>query len=333
MNARIFLSLTCAAAVLPAPAFAQKPPVKVEVVVDGEGEDFFEDDKASSSQNSVRSVRDRSDDMFNEIDGGNGVRVRTGPAKAETEDGNKSTQVVNVIVQGQKQQSANTAPTTNQAPPAPDANCNCVVKRRRRGAWWRRPSHVQRGNVMLSASGAFSNAGGFGGLRFEGMPSSQLGIQLKVHLSGFDDEDLNDRDSDIPILSNGEDWGIGGLDNRLVEGGFMHLTDLGIAWHIFNKSRFDLHPTLAISHFGYSIDVKNGPALQGGSALVRLGMGLNWHWGRIFSGFDFGWYPLELVRYELVENDAGDREGRSIDINDRFNEKRYTASAHVGIRF
>lgn len=357
MNARFIFSLAGAAALISVPAYAAKPPVKVEVIVDGdEDEDFFDEPQSATPADpdeAKTAVRENADDAFEQLEGKKPVRVRKGrktsvevPA-GEAAGGNQ--QVVNVIVQGKEQQTGQRTPVTGppstqappvtgppstlQAPPAPD-NCNCKVGRRHRRPrrrWWNVPNHIERGDVLFSVGGGWSTAGGLFGLQLEGMPTRGLGVHLKFHATGFDGESARDGGSNFL----GETWGVGDIDDKLLQGGFAHLVDVGIGWHIFRGSRFDLHPTLSISHFGYSVDLRSLPEQRGGSAFVRFGLGLNYFWRRLFVGVDVGWYPIELVRYEVRQspNDPEDDELRTRDIDDYFDERRIVGKAHVGIRF
>ena len=357
MNARFLFPLICAAVALTAPAFAKKPPVTVEVIVEGEDdEDFFDEDrsKAAKPGSKDKSVRGRSDKLFEELEEKEGVRVRTRRGQADAKaDGSSSTQVVNVIVQGAGAQStqkepppaseATPAPASESpvisagpggAPPAPTAaeeDCDCGVVGETPVNWWDRPKFARRGDVLLSMSGGWSSAGGMLGLRLEGMATDRIGLQLRFVGTGFNRSDLNDDDQKV-FLSSPE-WGVGEIDQASVTRGFGHITDLALALHLFKHARFDLYPTIGISHFGYDIDLKSGPSRQGGSGLVRLGIGFNYHWRRMFAGFDFGWYPYEFVRYELVEDADGDRNAETIDVEDRFNSRRYVSSVHFGFKF
>ncbi|MEO1336010.1 MAG: hypothetical protein AAFV29_10215, partial [Myxococcota bacterium] len=112
MNARILLSIGCAAAVFPNMAFASKPPVKVEVIVDGDEEDFFDEKPHASPKDGVRG---RAQEMFDDLEAAEGVKVKT--KRKKSSDG--ATQVVNVIVQGAGGASKADAPTAPPAPPAP----------------------------------------------------------------------------------------------------------------------------------------------------------------------------------------------------------------------
>ena len=374
MKARSILLLACAAVVLPAAVFAQKPPVKVEIIVEGddEDEDFFREEKSDKE-----GVRKRADGVFDELETEDGVKVRTirKRSKSGADNDNSATQVVNVIVSGsnQKQKTepktdskaenkttipavpaapaapvapapaapvAASGPATTQAPPAPDCNCEQPIKvkrrrkRRRRGRYWRVPSHVQRGDVMLAPTGGWGTAGGLIGLKLEGMASRSVGIQFRFQLTGFDSYDIREEGRDLNNFLTNEEWGVPQLDLGNVRRGFAHVTDLALAWHWFRKSRFDFHPTIGVSHFGYDVDLREGPSVQGGSAFLRLGLGLNWHWRRVFFGVDVGWYPYELIRYELRPDDDGDgRSAETVEVDDRYNSKRVISSAHVGFRF
>ena len=372
MNARCIFSLACAAVVFPAPVFAQKPPVKVEVIVEDDDEEDFFDEKPASSED-ADGVRDRAEGLQEEIETAEGVKIKTTRrrTKSKGENDNSATQVVNVIVSGstQKQkadpkttqapaaaavqqqsttgESAPAAPkppvapapkanATNTPPPAPN-DCNCTVKerrrrRRKRRAYWRVPSHVQRGDVMLSTQGAWGSAGGFFGLKLEGMAGRVVGIQLRFQATGYDQDDYYRKDGPDNFLTNAE-WGLPELNARDVRRAFGHLTDLNFAFHFFNKSRFDLHPTLGISHFGYDVDLREGPNLTGGSLYLKAGLGLNWHWRRLFIGVDVSWYPYEILRYALVPDEDGDREAEDVEVDDNFDERRIVTSAHVGFRF
>ena len=381
MNARSILTLACAAAVFPATAFAQKPPAKVEIIIeDDQEEDFFDDEDPKSKK-----VRERADGLQEEIETQEGVKIRTTRKKSRKggENDNSATQVVNVIVQGsnqkqkaepqatqapaaaavQQQSQATPAPVapapaptapapvpsapapavppptanaTSQPPPAPD-DCNCTVKeirrkrRRKRRAYWKVPSHVRRGNVLLSMQGGWSSAGGLIGGKIEGMASNSTGIQLRFQATGFD-RDEHFREGFDNFLGN-EEWGVPQVDPSQVERGFAHITDLNFAWHLFNRSRFDLHPTFGVAHFGYHVDLRRQASLQGGSVLLRFGLGLNWHWRRLFAGVDLGWYPYEVLRYEVVEQRDGDRDARDVEIDDRWDSRRLITSGHIGFRF
>ena len=58
--------------VLPVPAFAQKPPAKVEIIVeDDEQEDFFDE-----KPNSEEDVRKRADGLVEEIETQEGVKIQ-----------------------------------------------------------------------------------------------------------------------------------------------------------------------------------------------------------------------------------------------------------------
>ena len=347
MNARLVLQLAALVVLCPTPALASKPPVHVEVIVDGdEEEDFFDEapparGKKRSPAN-VKTVRGRAQDAFDELDG---VRVRT--QKGTSQDGeNTNTQVVNVVIQGNNPRAeAEAAPAAQKpavavsVPPAAQAtatseDCDCEEPIPPKISWWRRtPRYADKGDVLLSMGGAWSSAGGMFGAHFEGLPNRHLGVFVKLHVTGFEQGDLLDEDGRFTnFLTNGN-WGIQNIDPADISRGFAHITDLGIAWHIFGQEQFEINPTVAISHFGYDIDMQSGDPLRGGSVLLRVGLAANYYWRRFFVGFDVGWYPVELVRYELLEDQDGEWEPNSLDIDDRFNEGRFISSAHIGLKF
>ncbi len=354
MNARILITLACSGAVLPTAAVASPPPVKVEVIVDGDDEgDFFDESTESgrSARSKTGAASDRSAGMFEELDGQeSGVRVRTvkPPKSTDGANENTSTQVVNVIVQGRDEKNTAPAAEPEKPAPAPEAaavaeapaapavmpadDCNCSVEADGRlGWWWGVPNHIQEGDVLLSVSGGWGSAGGMGGLRLEGLLTSRVGLQLNLRGTGFSQQEVQDED-DRTVLS-GDEWGLGDIDPNSVNHGFAHMVDLGFSWHMFRKSRLDVFPSLGVGHFGYNIDLRDAPNAQGGSVLLKVGIGFNYHWRRFFFGFDFSWYPYEMLRYQIVEDEEGDRGAESVDVEDRFNEKRFISSAFVGLRF
>ncbi|MEM7675535.1 MAG: hypothetical protein AAF449_05980 [Myxococcota bacterium] len=349
MNARILLSIGCAAAVFPNMAFASKPPVKVEVIVDGDEEDFF-DQKPPAPDG----VRGRAQEAFDELEATEGVKVKT--QRKKTSDG--ATQVVNVIVQGAGRTSqAQSAPAdpapadpptsaakappvpavplppaaqVNGAPPPPD--CDCEEPPRRR-SWWRRvPSHVQKGDLLVSTGGGWGSAGGLFGVRVEHMTSQRWGLFLRFAGTGLEQDEIRGDAEQSNFLTRAE-WGVPAVDPAQIENAFGYIGDFGAAWHWFPNGRFDFFPTFGVSHFGYDLDLRSAPSVKGGSVLVRAGFGFNYHWRRLFAGFDFAWYPYEIARYELVQNEDGDREAQSVDVEDRFNGRRFISTAHIGLRF
>ena len=66
---------------------------------------------------------------------------------------------------------------------------------------------------------------------------------------------------------------------------------------------------------------------RGGSALIRTGVGAQIFWKALFFGAEVSWYPIELLR---MKGDGRVFEVESI--GDRFDPRRATFVAHVGVR-
>ncbi|MEO1337317.1 MAG: hypothetical protein AAFV29_16865, partial [Myxococcota bacterium] len=217
------------------------------------------------------------------------------------------------------------------APPPPDCDCD---EPRRSGGWWRRASnHVEKGDLLVSMGGGWGTAGGLFGVRLEHMTSQRWGLFLRFAGSGLQKDELTGGEDNRPNFLTRAEWGVPMVDPSEIDNAVGYIADVGTAWHWFPNSRFDFFPTIGVSHFGYGLDLKSGPSLRGGSVLMRAGFGFNYHWRRLFAGFDFAWYPYEIVRYELQQNEDGDREPQSVEVDDRFNGKRFISTAHIGLRF
>ncbi len=234
---------------------------------------------------------------------------------------------------------APSAPNVSNPPPpsagqvAPSSDSAQQVQGQAKRSWWDRPSHLSKGDLSVWVSGGSFDAGGFGGLGGEAMASDTIGIRLSGWLGTFGHQAPGSGMSSNWNFFEGGVWAVQrDVNPSTAKGGVAHLTELSVAVHLLPKQMFDLYTTLGLSHFGYEVDYREGTE-RGGAAYTRLGAGANVHFSRFFVGADFGWYPVELFRYDLNEVRRDDYEADLASVNNRFEAKRYTLTAQVGLRF
>lgn len=237
---------------------------------------------------------------------------------------------------------APSAPAVSNAPAPPVASAGQAarasdslqqVQGQVKRSWWDRPSHLSKGDLSVWISGGSFDGGGFGGLGGEVMASDSIGLRLSGWLGTFGHQEPGSGMSSNWNFFEGGRWAVQrDVNPSTAKGGVAHLTELSVAMHLLPKQMFDLYTTLGLSHFGYEVDYREGTE-RGGAAYTRLGAGANVHISRFFVGVDFGWYPVELFRYDLNEVRRDDYEADLAPVNNRFEAKRYTLTAQVGLRF
>lgn len=299
----LFLAFPLAGLLWAAAAIAE--PAQVEVVAEDEEDDFFTPERAPAPRQSSP--------------------VQQGAAPRAVEVSPRSDPQV---TPRPWPPAPSAMPQLRPPTPVAESQAGC----RSRCSWWQRPSHVSEGDLMLSVVGGGFAGGGYGGLGIEGMASDQIGIRLMVRGAAFDGEDVGDGSGNNWNFFEAGRWGITeDITSENLIDGFAHLVDLDVTFHLFRRTRFDLYTSLGLSHFGYSLALDKY-TLRGGSGFSKLGGGLNFHWRRFFAGADFGWYPYELIRYEIFRNEDGDYEADTLGIEDRYEPSRYTAVLRFGIR-
>jgi hypothetical protein len=234
-------------------ARAESPPVDVHVADDDE-EDFFSDSKAKKKaepepapaqqaqpaqpEDAKDEVRRHAKDAFDELDAmEKGVTVKKGKKKTSADNENTNTQVVNVVVVGEKdtktvatqkadnenkQQNLNKdvppaqggvmAPsgparttretidhpiTVRRGPPPPPP----PMRHDKWSDWWERPSYIEAGDVWVFYSVGGYAGGIYQGLGFEGLFSDWGGLRLVVHGDLFNHSDWGNAHAD-PIGIN-----------------------------------------------------------------------------------------------------------------------------------
>lgn len=314
MNARVLLTAVGALTFAwPAASFAVEPPVQVDVVTDDAPDDFFAEPEAPAEE----TVKDRADKMFHDL---------------EAEEAGKDTGLG-----GPRRSKDEARGTSATVTPQGDGQEVQVEgrhkKKRHRRRWWSRVNKTPgRGDVMLWVQGGGHAAGGFGGMGLEVMMTNKTGLRLSFQGTFFDASEFRNEEepsSNWNFFSDGRWAGLRQVSPRNTFNGRAHLVDLSFTRHLIKLWRFDVYGAAGVSHFGYDIDFKDGQS-RGGEGYGRLGAGANFHWGRIFAGCDFGWYPLALFRHgeDPVTGESG-----FLDIPTRWDSRRIVTSAHLGFRF
>ena len=335
-------------------AHAEKPPVEVEIIVDGD-QDFFGAKKKKGD------TEKRSDELFKELEKEERVRAKSSGG----DNVNTNTQVVKVIVIGGEQKTEAEAtpkvdtrasaksvpppppPTPRVAPPPPPPRRMARRHRRpraerraapeapRRRSWWSRDPRPGAGDFMLSLAASTWERGGMGGLGGEILITDVLGLRVEGYVAGFDRDDLEDSE-DHEFLSDA--WAREGRDLSSVQGGTVHRLGAQVAFHIIPGKAFDLAPAIGVTHFGYALDTGKKEAEVGGAGFLTASLGAAYHIKRIFFGVDLGWHPYRMFSYSDSPRVAGDTlidEGKadSTPTSDPFDPTRFTFTGKVGMRF
>ena len=216
--------------------------------------------------------------------------------------------------------------------------------------WWNRASHARQGDFLLHGIGSFNGQGVYGGFGGEWMTTDVLGLRAQAQFMGVRHDDSPHSTGPNFNFSNGGTWANpNSIDYRELRSGHAHLIDASLAVHIIPRSRFDIYPTAGISYMGYGFDYGDREE-KGGAGYFRLGAGFNIVIKRFYGGMEFGWYPVELfhhgtgpnaqARQALFPEPEGGNNNQNPRDNDddddgpsRFNAKRMTLTAHVGLRF
>lgn len=362
---KIKLPIALIALMLPAVLYAA-PPVDVEIA-DEEAKDFF----SSEPEEEEEGVKKNADDAFEELEATEkGAKIkRKKRARSEGDDSddnsNINQNVVNVmVVTGDKDTKAEAkadskvdvkaeqpaAPVVQpvevpvhkdsapKAEPVVQANSSQFYGHNTWKSWWEKEPGIGDGDVLFFATSGGYGGGLYLGLGFEGMFSDWGGIRLTVNGAGFNQHaGRYDRGDDQLFFVNNGDWDffLGGKtvaptpEKGTVGQAIMHLEDLSFTLHFGGDSGLDLYPSLGVSHFGYHLDT-NGQDFSGGSVFMRAGAGLQYVYKRFFAGVDLGWYPVELARYGIVDTARGEQ-ARAKRIDDPFDSRRVTFSAHLGL--
>jgi hypothetical protein len=342
MKNPLWMPLGCLLWLTPALALAGKPPVEVDVVVDDAEDDFF-DEPADAKPD----VKKKAAALHEELDGETGAGV-SGDAK----NVNTNTQVVKVVVIGDKDSNNPTTTTTQTAPVAPAAPAVATVpavpvppaapppaqptitQQTQPKEWWDAPSYVDEGEFLLSAVGGGYAAGGYIGMIGEGLATEQIGLRMSGIATGFEGGmvGMGKFNGNFDITKGGVWANQRAITKNNIEEGFAWLIDASMVFHLLERSMIDPYVTAGLAHYGYELHFKDQTE-RGGAGYTRLGAGANIHFSRFFAGADFGWYPLELFRYELVERSPKDVILQGERIDDRFVAERWVASLHAGLRF
>jgi hypothetical protein len=220
--------------------------------------------------------------------------------------------------------------------------------------WWNRPSWAEAGDLMVHGIGSFNGQGPYGGVGLEYLFTDRLGLRGQYQFMGLRHDDSPHGTGPNLNVTHGGVWANpNDVNYAQLERGRIHLTDLSLAVHTIARSRFDLYPTAGISYMNYGLDYGDHQE-KGGAGYLRLGAGFNVVIKRFYAGLEFGWYPLQLFRHGtdraetnavatldsglLPSKDDGRtaeprNEGDDDDGPSRFNAKRMTLTAHVGLRF
>jgi hypothetical protein len=340
-----------AAAILVEPglASAEAPPVDVQVVVEDE-DDFFEEKKEEKPKEDAAPEEQQQ--------GGGKVRVE----KKGSGSDNVNTQVVNIVVGGQKQESeaksdqrqqeieslekdmsearakiaaSKGSPKMEQAAPAQVATAHEPDGSQSWWKSWNKSPGVREGDVLFSVLGGRSSGGAFWGAALEVMLDDNFALRAKGFLDVIEGGRLRGGGGGSWNFSEDGIWsGLDGSDFTGTDHAVMHMVELQGSVHFRPKKRFDPYLTVGASHFGYWLESNDQSA--GGSVYLRAGGGFNWFWKSVFAGLDLGWYPVEVLRYTAhpVEGSRGRRtDVEVVELDDRFDKRRITLSGHVGIRF
>lgn len=329
MKLKVMFPVALCALGLTASAWAQsaQPAVQVDVV-DGEGDEFFAppepevqppapDKPAPAAREGVKG---RADTLFEALEDEEAGRASASP-QMPASSAAPAGQTANSAGQP-----AAATPNTN---PAPAQRVQAQPAR----SWWDRPSHASQGDLLFWISAGSFDAGGFGGLGGEIMATDMIGIRMSGWLGGFGHQDPGSGMSSNWNFFEGGTWAIQrDVNPTTAKGGMAHLTELSVAAHLLPKQMLDVYTTLGLSHFGYEVDYRDGTE-RGGAAYTRVGAGANLHVSRFFGGFDFGWYPVELFRYDLQRVRRDDYEADLVPVTNRVEARRFTLTAQVGLRF
>lgn len=346
-------------------AHADKPPVEVEIIVDGD-DDFFGNKKKTKEPPESKSDTERNaDEMFEELEKTERVRVKR--AEGEGSNVNTNTQVVKVLVIGGKsasesQAEANprvetktTARATAQPPPVPAPPAVAPPPRRtdrrqrardqraeapRERRWWHRDPRPGAGDFMLFLGGSTWERGAMLGLGGELLVTDVLGLRVEGWLDAFDRETIRDTE-DRKGLFLSDDWARDGRGLGDVDTGVVHRLTAQVAFHIIPGKAFDLAPSIGVSHFGYVLDSIDDDTEVGGAGFLSAGLSAAYHIKRIFIGIDVGWHPYRLFAYSdtpratddtIINEDEATDDGERV-VEEPFDAARFTFTGHVGVRF
>jgi hypothetical protein len=226
--------------------------------------------------------------------------------------------------------------------------------------WWNRENKLEAGDVMF-----FLQVGAYGGQANEGLGLEALfsdwtGIRLTVNGSFFDAGHGFDIESRPDGGSSGGS-GIGGIGPGNVGSGgqtidargygffnggshisatgtlhsaFTHLEDLALTFHFGHSTHgFDLEPSIGLAHFGYDFKTDGGEE-KGGAGFMKLAIGANWFYKRFFLGAEAGWYPLEIFKYGVQQQQFAARNDVVWEeIGQPWDWHRFRFTGHVGMNF
>lgn len=342
MNTKLLNFFVLSGALASAPALAD-PPVAVEVVED-DADDLFARPRPAEAGGEA-GVKKRADALFEELEREEAkrtgrrvrARVKTGDEVVEVEVLDEPAEDLVPAPPATPSTPTPPAPTssqpalppTGQAAPPPPAEVRTTPEK----SWWDRPSYVSEGDLILWLEGGSWDGGGFGGFGGEGMASDHIGIRLSGTFGHFGHNSPGSGFSDNFNIFEGGVWAIQrDVNPDTAKEGNVHLTELSVTAHFLDKSMFDLYSTLGLAHLGYEVRFRDGTE-RGGAGYTRIGAGANLHFSRFFAGADFGWYPIELFRYTAEKVGRDDYDADFEEVNNRFEARRFTLTARVGMRF
>ncbi|MEL6543234.1 MAG: hypothetical protein AAFQ82_01335 [Myxococcota bacterium] len=325
-----------------APVAYAAPPVEVEVIV-GESDDdaLFSEAEESTDHSEPESQKDqnkvdvKSDgkpnvntQVVNLTINNDGSSEREKEMKALEQDMADARSRLNAPPAPPAPTPPPAPPVEVPAPPAPpsaaldghDSDVDAELHERRKKK--RRKSRKGRkdGGFRAGDSLAFYRAGDLrAGFGLEHMVADRLSFTLSGGwLSAKEDDDGDQRASDRFLPSAAQDRTRG----FLLEGG-MNL-------HVVAREHWNVYGSVGLSNVNYSVD--GSERLRGGSVYGRLGTGIRWIWSRLHLGFDLGWYPYEITRYQ---DNGPEAEGEVIELADaeRVDSNRVLATWYVGWRF
>lgn len=325
-------------------AGAEPPPVEVQVVVDGEPDDFFKRPstktssapKVSVSAGSPKTSDQVSTQVVNVVVGGGSAKAGAADPEAELAADMDEARARIQASRGAKpdavaQDQAEPPSTAERGPPeeSPWRGPMAFWKRN-----WERAPGLAKGDVLLRVLGGKSAAGGFGGIGLEYMATERIGLTVSGFWEGLSGEQSFEgggwKGWDF---ARGDRWANpAGLSQGQLERGGAYMVEVGATAHLLAWRHFDLYGGLGVSHFGYLFDQREGRQL-GGGVYGRVGVGFNWFWRAAFVGLDAGWYPVEAFRYEVRRQEDGSDLVAFEQRKDPFDPRRFVMSGHVGMRF
>lgn len=333
------LLLTLLAAFAPATAAAEPPPVQVEILPEAVEDPLFGRSEAKRSAPSGSQVVTQSQVVNVFLPGGEkgaadaAPRPPSGPLDPAGGTGEER-----ALERDMQDARARIQARRLEGPPAgepkdplaePQGEVN-VEARSFFGERWRRRGGVKQGDFLLSVGSGVGPAGRAVSGAAELLLRDRVGLRLGFTTGVFGPDSLDRR---ATFAERATPWGADPVfDARGFRHAATHLVDASFVLHLRANRPFDVYATAGLSHFGYYVSRDRGSDL-GGGLFLRAGAGLRWFWRSFFVGGELGWYPVEMLRYEVVQGPAGTAASRNFDPEWRADASRYTAAFQLGWRF